>query len=1699
MPFVHVYAISLLVVFVSSWSPVPAAGGDPCTAVVNCATPESHLLVASDGTGGDQYGISVDLDGHVMASGASFVTLTGETGTKHGAVYILEFDEGTQTWQEEHMLRAVVAGDGDEFGTAVGLHGTTLVVGAPKNDDNGSNAGSAYVFEFDAGTMMWNQTQTLAASNASAGSRFGHTVAVRDDLIIVGAWLGDGAGTGDGAAYVFRFNDTTMLWEEEQRLFDAAGTTGDRFGFAVNTDGVRTIVGAPLKDSQAGAAFIFGFDGSSWVLEREIFTFDGGRAGESVAITGEMAVLGASRNSRFAIQTGLAEVWYFDVEEDQWLREQGLIHAGARASDLFGTTIDFDGTRVVVGAPNTGNAGFNDFTGTGSAHVFTQSNGVWVETVTLSASDGMASDAFAFSVALDTEHIVVGGLRSDGNAADSGAAYVFDLIQSDCDCDDNADVCELDCNGNGTPDDCDNDCNCNGVDDTTDVANQFSTDCNANGIADECEISATTVAPGGPFYCVSNCDVDCNDSGIPDGCELTDNDCNMDGIPDDCGLRVVCNATEEQLVMTPGTVSTRGNTAAFANPADNEACFDCGAVQLYERDSQQDLWTAGQKLFASDAPSPSGFGGNLDLHNNVLFVTGGGQNEIGAAYAFRKDEKTGMWNEEQIILGPPFRGEEFGTLYGTSVTVEHNIAAVGAPWREGTFCVFGLGISCGAVYVYEYDPGLQQWLEAHILYAPDIGSDWDFGSALDLSEGLLAVGSRGADAVSNFAGAVYLYRYLPLSNRWLLEQKIFASDGKFFDGFGVNVGIAGDVIAVGSFTGTYVFRRDANSGLWSEEAKLTVPEMSLEYGTEIAVGPDVVVVGDGQDDDAGDNAGTAHVFTYDSQTRSWTRIRKLTTSDAMPGDLLGRSLNMYGRDLFAGILGRVYAFDLNDEDCDCDGTTNACALLGGEADADGNGTPDACEGDLLQLDAGADQADVAEGSVAQVDATFDDIPGTTHSATINWGDGTADESGTVNQGLQTITGTHVYADDGMYTVTITVTDLVTSSRTDTDLLTIAVINAAPTVEAGADILALVGTPVKLPSTTFNDLGTLDTHTAEVDWEGNATYVPATVDETPFGPPGDPAGADGQVTAMNMYSETGIFNVCVKVIDDDTGEGEDCLTIIVTTCGDGTINDDEDCDDLNQQSGDGCSDVCQLEDEFVCTGEPSVCAPDCNDNGIDDAIDIGSTSTDCDTNGVPDECDQDDDVDGIPDACDVCAGFDDNTDADADTVPDGCDQCPGEDDLLNTDGLDVADCLDSDDDNDGVPDEQDDSPLDPMVCADTDDDGCDDCAVGTDGFGPLSDNDPAADGPDDDADGVCDGGDNCPADDNPDQADCDDDGTGDVCAISSGQSSDCNNNVVPDSCDIDLGEPDDNGNGIPDVCEGCETVADCADVEPLDGVRDDNCVFWECVDGTCLDTAIVFADMGGQFGLCRVDGTPDGNDRFHALNCFANVDVDQLPGYPCESAPPTAYNVDAGGPFGDCNPDGVCDGNDAFAALNAFADMTPCSCPLDGGPAPELDGPPQVIDTAGLVLNVVDQHVVSPGAIVEVDVFLDNRLSDLRGYQLHLSSYGGLRGQLTLVDIHTDHRPSQVLAKEHDWLAANIATGQLVVGLDGAGVPVKPGYLATFTYQVSRDAVGSFAIAVLDHDTNADHRTFLFPTTPRSTIAIHPTKPVQLTVVQRASR
>jgi hypothetical protein len=135
------------------------------------------------------------------------------------------------------------------------------------------------------------------------------------------------------------------------------------------------------------------------------------------------------------------------------------------------------------------------------------------------------------------------------------------------------------------------------------------------------------------------------------------------------------------------------------------------------------------------------------------------------------------------------------------------------------------------------------------------------------------------------------------------------------------------------------------------------------------------------------------------------------------------------------------------------------------------------------------------------------------------------------------------------------------------------------------------------------------------------------------------------------------------------------------------------------------------------------APDCNDNGADDELDIANqTSEDCDSDGVPDECedDPDCDLDGIPNSRDNCpeTANTDQSDVDGDGFGDECDGCETDADKAEPG---MCGCLkvEADSDGDGVCDEDDECPSDfekiiPGICGcgtpdqDSDEDGTPDC-------------------------------------------------------------------------------------------------------------------------------------------------------------------------------------------------------------------------------------------------------------------------------------------------------------------------------------------------------------------------------------------------------
>ncbi len=216
-----------------------------------CSPDEIAKLLASDGAGGDQFGWSASVWGDVAVIGAPF---DDDNGSGSGSAYIYRFD-GT-SWAAEAKLLAADAAEGDRFGDSVSVSGDTAVIGANADDDNGFDSGSAYVFRFD-GTN-WVQEAKLLAADGAEVDFFGDSVSFSGDTAVIGAYRDDDNGNQSGSAYVYRFDGTS--WVQEAKLLAADGAVGDELGFSISVSGDTAVIGAYRDDdngTNSGSAYIF--------------------------------------------------------------------------------------------------------------------------------------------------------------------------------------------------------------------------------------------------------------------------------------------------------------------------------------------------------------------------------------------------------------------------------------------------------------------------------------------------------------------------------------------------------------------------------------------------------------------------------------------------------------------------------------------------------------------------------------------------------------------------------------------------------------------------------------------------------------------------------------------------------------------------------------------------------------------------------------------------------------------------------------------------------------------------------------------------------------------------------------------------------------------------------------------------------------------------------------------------------------------------------------------------------------------------------------------------------------------------------------------------------------------------------------------------------------------------------------------------
>ena len=517
---------------------------------------EEAKLVPSDGAAYDCFGFSVSISGDTAIVGARW---DDDAGIDAGSAYIYELVGGV--WEETKIIPS--DGSGDCFGWSVSISGDTAIVGSPYGDAGVPNCGSAYIYKFDG--IEWINTG-LFASDRAANDCFGWSVSISGDTAIVGSPFDDDNKTNSGSAYIYQFNG--KQWIEEPKLHASDGTSSDYFGQSVSISGDTAIVGAKYHDDNSkssGSAYIYRSDGSAWFEEAELLAKDWASSdlfGFSVAIDNNTAIVGTCLHDDEGYNSGSAFIYRFDGST--WIEEAKLLASDVESSDWLGWSVSIYEDTVIVGA------GGDDDNGaySGSAYTFnvadTDGDGVpdSIDNCDLpnpdqadcngngigdvcDLADGSSNDCQPNGVPDECE--IANGTSEDCN--NNGVPDKCDIADGTSpDFNDNnvPDECDPDCQPNGFPDFIDIlvgtslDCNDNDIPDECDIEDGTSEDCNNNGVPDECDIESGKSEDEDGNGIPDECKItDCNDNGIDDLIDIaegTSEDCNGNDIPDECDI-----------------------------------------------------------------------------------------------------------------------------------------------------------------------------------------------------------------------------------------------------------------------------------------------------------------------------------------------------------------------------------------------------------------------------------------------------------------------------------------------------------------------------------------------------------------------------------------------------------------------------------------------------------------------------------------------------------------------------------------------------------------------------------------------------------------------------------------------------------------------------------------------------------------------------------------------------------------------------------------------------------------------------------------------------------------------------------------------------------------------------------------------------------------------------------------------------------
>jgi hypothetical protein len=368
-------------------------------------------------------------------------------------------------------------------------------------------------------------------------------------------------------------------------------------------------------------------------------------------------------------------------------------------------------------------------------------------------------------------------------------------------------------------------------------------------------------------------------------------------------------------------------------------------------------WSEQAKLIASDAEEDESFGYSLSIDGYYAIIGAHYDDDngfsSGSAYIFIRSGTS--WTQQAKLLASD--GAEMD-LFGFTVAIDGDYVIIGAHEDDD------IGSNSGSVYIFKRDG--TAWTENAKLVASDGDCRKHFGCSVSMNNDYVIVGSYGDEDNGQDSGSAYIFKRN--GTTWTQQAKILPSDGAEEDLFGYSVSLDNDTAIIGAHQdddngqnsgSAYIFKR--NGTTWTQQAKILPSDGALNdyFGYSVSLDSDTAIIGAHQDNDNGQNSGSAYIFKHNGTT--WTQQAKILPSDGSSDDSFGVSVSIdghhalfgaYGDDYNGEDSGSAYVFTKdnggNQPNLSCDGALNWADIEAG----------DLVEGEIIVWNSGDDSSEL---------------------------------------------------------------------------------------------------------------------------------------------------------------------------------------------------------------------------------------------------------------------------------------------------------------------------------------------------------------------------------------------------------------------------------------------------------------------------------------------------------------------------------------------------------------------------------------------------------------------------------------------------------------------------------------------------------------------------------------------------------------------